>query len=69
VIKMVECPECGTHNTESQGSEQKYREQDQFQTVVETEYVCNICGCEFTLREVTSRTTKITIRGFFNTER
>jgi len=60
---MVECPECGTHDTEYRDSEQKYGEQDQFQTVVETEYLCNICGCEFTLKEVTSRTMEITAHG------
>lgn len=48
------CPECGSPDTHSEESEQNYRLSDEHSTVIEEYYICQYCGCEFTVRYTTT---------------
>ena len=56
---MARCPECGDTVLTNDGSEEKYSQEDEFTTVIETYYTCD-CGCEFTVTETTTTKTEIT---------
>lgn len=60
---MVECPNCGHNIFQSVDSDEKYAQEDQFTTVVETYYVCDNCSCEFKKIETTTIKIEITKEG------
>lgn len=56
---MTRCPQCSSSLVHEEDSEEDYRGEDEFTTIIKKYFTCQDCQCEFT--EIHTETVNITI--------